>query len=103
MVNCNENGAKVYQPKKWNSAGTDMIQDFPLDLGAQDFKIDRAMAWDWSDWTVTARLVESRTKHMDLTLMNGSPILWVEPHGVTPTLSLCQALHHQNLNGWQDI
>lgn len=66
MVNCNENGTKIYQPKKWNSAGTDLIQDFPLDLGAQDFKIDRAIAWDW---TVTARLVESRTKHMDLTLM----------------------------------
>ena len=87
-VDTSENGLDLFFPTRWGSDGRDPISDLPLNVSGADFKPADARAKDWSDWMCSFRMAESSTKYLDVTLGEGMPYVWIECHGVTPTLTL---------------
>jgi len=83
-----EEGLSVCFPVKWNESGSDPVTDFPLTLGAANFKAQGPRVKDWSDWLVTFRMQGSveTDRYMDVTLGEGMPSVWIEYHGLDPQL-----------------
>jgi endoglucanase Acf2 len=100
-IDTNQDGLEVFFPKRWASEGNDLISEFPLRVGGQDFKAADARAKDWSDWGLVFRMGESAARHFDVTLLRGSPCVWIEYHGVQPELGFQQAgdAHYFDLTG----
>jgi len=87
-VDTSQQGFQVYYPTEWKSDGSDLKTDNPLKIGGKDFNPGGTKAKDWSDWMVSFRLGESPDKYIDATLGEGMPYVWLEYHGVQPTLQL---------------
>lgn len=87
-VNTGAQGFQVFYATAWNSEGRDMQTDHPLQIGGKDFAPTGTKVKDWSDWMVSFRLGESADKYIDATLGEGMPYLWLEYHGVAPTIQL---------------
>jgi len=65
-----------------------METDHPLHIGGKNFVPTGTKAKDWSDWMVSFRLGESADQYIDATLGEGMPCLWLECHGVAPTIQM---------------
>lgn len=82
-----DTGVEVNYPKRWEPSGSDPMTDSPLLLGGEDFQAVDARAKDWSDWLVSFRMGQSPEKFFDVTVGQGMPYVWIEYHGVHPTLT----------------
>jgi endoglucanase Acf2 len=87
-VDTSAQGFQVFFPTKWGREGGDLETDNPLLIGGKDFKPTGTKVKDWSDWMVSFRLAESPDKYIDATLGEGMPYLWLECHGLQPTIDL---------------
>jgi len=81
-------GLDVYFPTRWRPEGNDPESEFPLQVGGKDFKAADARAKDWSDWGLVFRMSQDGApdKHFDVTLVRGSPCIWMEYRGIQPDL-----------------
>ena len=87
-VETSEQGFQVFYPTKWRADGGDVETDHPLIVSGKDFKPTGTKTKDWSDWMVSFRLGESDDKYIDATLGQGMPYIWLECHGVSPTIAM---------------
>jgi endoglucanase Acf2 len=87
-VDTSENGVDLNFPIKWLDSGSDPLCDYPLTVSGKDFHPTDSRAKDWSDWSVSFRMGQSKDQYMDVTLGEGMPFAWFEYHGVQPVLSL---------------
>ena len=88
MVKTDPKGIKIFYPNRWNNGGNDMVREFPLSIGADGFQPADARAKEWGDWTLTFREAESDARTLDVTLGRGLPYVWIECHGLHPTIQL---------------
>lgn len=72
----------MHLPLQWNRAGSDPLCDAPLRVGGVEFRAAGLQVKDWGDWTLSFRLRQSASRYFDVTVGEGMPIVWVEPHGV---------------------
>ena len=75
-------GLELHLPRKWNASGNDPVCDAPLRVGGVDFRVGGLQVKEWGDWTLSFRLHQSASRYLDVTVGEGMPIVWVEPHGV---------------------
>jgi len=81
-VDPKETGLELFLPLRWNQNGSDPVCDSPLRIEGVDFRARGLLVKDWGDWTLSFRLPQSPTRYLDVTVGEGMPIVWVEPHGV---------------------
>jgi endoglucanase Acf2 len=86
-VDATPEGIELFFPTGADAGGTRMIAEFPLVLGGKNFRPVDSRAKQWSDWTIAFRLHESDERHVDVTLGEGMPYVWLEYVGVEPKLS----------------
>jgi endoglucanase Acf2 len=86
-VDSNAKGFLFYYETAWKPDGAEMGTDNPIAIGAKDFQATGTKAKDWSDWLTSFRLAQSDDKYFDATVGEGMPYLWLECHGVSPTIS----------------
>jgi endoglucanase Acf2 len=99
MVSTGAQGIQVFFATKWNGEGKDMQTDSPLVIGGKDFAPTGTKAKDWSDWMVNFRLGDGTDKYIDATLGEGMPYLWLEYHGVAPTIQADASAKFFDVNG----
>ena len=89
-IEAGEEGIDVCFPTKWNESGSDPVCDFPLRIGARNFKPIDSRANNWSDWLVSFRMQDSNdnARYMDVTLGEGMPAIWIETKGLEPQIHL---------------
>ena len=87
-VDTSERGIDVFFPTKWSPGGNDPLCEFPLSIGAADFKPAGSRAKSWSDWTVTFRMAQTPQRYMDVTLGRGMPCVWIESQGLELEIAL---------------
>ena len=83
-----EGGAELAFAKKWNGSGSDPVYELPVMVGGVDFRAGNLKVKDWGDWTLTLRLEQGEGRHLDVTVGEGMPLVWVESAGVELTLKL---------------
>ncbi len=88
MADASDQGIKIVFPVKWNDVGSDLVGDKPVTVISDDFHPVGTYATHWGDWTLTFRDKESDSRYVDVTLGRGMPFVWLECHGVSPTLKL---------------
>ena len=81
-VDPRDSGLELHLPLQWNRAGSDPLCDAPLRVGGVEFRAAGLQVKDWGDWTLSFRLRQSASRYFDVTVGEGMPIVWVEPHGV---------------------
>lgn len=82
-----ERGVRVWFPTEPADDGNGMKRGDPIRIAGAGFAPTRDLAWDWGDWHVVVRL-EDGDKHLDMTLLRGSPVVWFEVSGFSPRLEL---------------
>jgi endoglucanase Acf2 len=87
-VDTSENGIDLSYPIRWLDSGSDPLCDYPLNIGGKDFRPTDSRAKDWSDWSVSFRMGQSKDQYIDVTLGEGEPFAWFEYHGVQPVVTL---------------
>ena len=87
-IDTSRNGLDVYFPTRWRREGNDPESEFPLQVGGKDFNAALARAKVWSDWGLVFRMSQDGApeRYFDVTLVRGSPCIWVEYHGIGPEL-----------------
>ncbi|MGL1885882.1 MAG: glycosyl hydrolase [Reichenbachiella sp.] len=85
----NSNGFTLWTPSGWNDSEFESHQNMGQDItvAAQNFSPGSAVAQHWGDWSVVARIAESDSKYMDMTVLHGSPFIWTEVEGVVPKIT----------------
>jgi endoglucanase Acf2 len=81
-VDPKETGLELFLPVRWNGNGSDPVCDSPLRIEGVEFRATGLLVKDWRDWTLSFRLPQSPARHLDVTVGEGMPIVWVEPQGV---------------------
>ncbi len=87
-IETSEQGFQVFFPTVWGESGSEVQSQDPILISGKDFKPTGTKAKDWSDWSMSFRLGESSDKYIDATMGEGMPYLWLEYHGVSPTITL---------------
>ena len=98
-VDTNGQGIHIFYPTQWKPDGSDLVTENPLRISAKDFVPTGTLAKDWSDWLVSFRLLQTPERFFDVTLGQGMPYVWMECHGVEPTLSWNGAANFFDLTG----
>ena len=80
-------GLQLFFPQHSNADGTNMDCNRPLVITGHNFRAHGVLIKNWGDWTFTFRLPQSTSRYMDVTLGEGMPLVWVQPHGVTLSIS----------------
>ena len=80
-------GINLFFPKHSNADGTDAVCNAPLQVGEQGFTDTGVQVKRWGDWTLTFRLVQQSQKYLDVTLGEGMPLVWIQPHGASLTIT----------------
>jgi endoglucanase Acf2 len=98
-VDPRESGLELHFPIKWLSSGSDPMCDAPLRVSGVDFRSHGLQVKDWGDWTLSFRLPASESKYIDVTIGEGMPIVWAEPHGVELTVDAGRDATFTTING----
>jgi len=80
-------GLQLFFPQHSNADGTNMDCNRPLVITGLNFRANGVLIKNWGDWTFTFRLPQSASRYMDVTLGEGMPLVWVQPHGVTLSIT----------------
>lgn len=86
-VDATPEGIEIFHPTTFDASGSKMISEFPLILSGKDFKPTDSRAKFWSDWMVSFRMPENENRHLEVTLGQGMPYVWVEFAGVAPKIA----------------
>ncbi len=81
-VDPREAGLELFLPLKWNENGSDPVAESPLKVEGRDFRTKQLLVKEWGDWTLSFRLTADENRHIDVTVGEGMPIVWLEPQGV---------------------
>lgn len=81
-VDPRETGLELFLPLRWNDTGSDPVAESPLKVEAKNFRAQRLLVKDWGDWTLSFRLASDAERFIDVTVGEGMPTVWLEPHGV---------------------
>jgi endoglucanase Acf2 len=81
-VETDPKGVRIQFPTEWKGDGK-VVTTSPLKITAKDFSPANVKAKDWTDWTLTFRLADG-AKHIDYTVGEGLPYVWIEANGVSP-------------------
>jgi endoglucanase Acf2 len=87
VVSCHEKGFTIYSPKRWNDDGTSMVLEDAVHITVPNCTFQRAVALDWCDWRVVIRLECDDKTWLDLTLVRGMPLIWIEGPNVDIALT----------------
>ncbi|HAI11796.1 MAG TPA: hypothetical protein DCM28_08825 [Phycisphaerales bacterium] len=85
-VETNDKGLLVFLPTRFNETGTDLVNEYPLQISSENFHPKDTRLKAHSDWLVTFHMAESDERYIDVTLVRGMPYVWIECHNVTPSI-----------------
>jgi len=72
-------GLDIFYPTRW--ADHDPVCEQPLKVEGVDFKANEVHVTRWGDWNVSFA-VKGGAGEMEVTLVRGMPLVWIEPRGV---------------------
>jgi endoglucanase Acf2 len=98
MVNPGADGFEIFYPNAFDAEGSNMKRGPGIKISGSDFNPESAIAADWSDWSVMARM-KADGQQLDATLVHGSPFCWIEAENLNLTLSLDRKMHLQDSKG----
>ncbi|MGC8803433.1 MAG: glycosyl hydrolase [Bacteroidales bacterium] len=93
-------GINIYNPWKWNSAGNDLLIDYPVVLKGSGFAPVRSIATNWSDWAVEVKTYQDiNNKYVLFTAAHGIPFVWFNCVGFTPQIECYHGATYMNASG----
>lgn len=83
VVRAEATGIQISYPDNWSDDGCEMHWSTTLNITGQNFHPTEALIADWSDYSISFVLKDG-TKQIKTTLMQGSPLVWLEFKNLTP-------------------
>ncbi|WP_194767850.1 glycosyl hydrolase [Tamlana sp. I1] len=80
-------GLKVQYPIGFTQDGTNLERGNGLIIKAENYTPDKAIAADWTDWSVVMGMPDAETgANMNVTMAHGIPFTQIETKGINPIL-----------------
>lgn len=93
-------GLKIQYPIDFNDNGTDLDRGNGLLIKGENYNPDKAIAKDWSDWSVLMGMPDSNSNsNMDVTMSHGIPFTHIETENVNPIITTNSGATYFNADG----
>ncbi|MGY5354113.1 glycosyl hydrolase [Wenyingzhuangia sp. IMCC45467] len=93
-------GLKVQYPIGFSQDGSNLDRGNGLVIKADNYTPDKAIAADWTDWSVVMGMPDAETgANMNVTMAHGIPFTQIETTGINPTIVANGGASYYNANG----